>query len=118
MAPIDGEIETQIVAAGDYVKVGDPLFKLVGMQELRAHLLLPESGRHPHPARAEGACSRSPAAPERVVEARIDEIKPTVGANNRALDAIVQVQRATAALFRGGGTVNARIVTQRARRAR
>ena len=43
VAPIDGEIETQIVAVGDYVKLGDPLFKLVGMQELRVHLLLPEA---------------------------------------------------------------------------
>jgi RND family efflux transporter MFP subunit len=43
VAPIDGEIETQIVATGDYVKLGDPLFKLVGVQELRVHLLLPEA---------------------------------------------------------------------------
>ena len=43
VAPIDGEIETQIIAVGDYVKLGDPLFKLVGVQELRAHLFLPES---------------------------------------------------------------------------
>ena len=51
-----------------------------------------------------------PAAPERVLEARIDEIKPTLGANNRALDAIVKI-RGEGTLFRGGGTVNARIVT-------
>ncbi|HEX6690231.1 MAG TPA: efflux RND transporter periplasmic adaptor subunit, partial [Burkholderiales bacterium] len=41
VAPVDGEIETQVVAVGDYVKLGDPLFKLVGVQEMRAHLLLP-----------------------------------------------------------------------------
>ena len=109
LAPVDGEIETQIVAVGDYVKLGDPLFKLVGVQELRAHLLLPE-----------GAATRirtglkvllsPPAAPERLIEARIDEIKPTVGANNRAIDAIVKF-RGDGNLFRGGGTVNARIVT-------
>jgi len=45
-----------------------------------------------------------------VLEARIDEIKPTLGANNRALDAIVKI-RGDGALFRGGGTVNARLVT-------
>ena len=43
VAPVDGEIETQIVAVGDYVKLGDPLFKLVGVQEMRVHLLLPEA---------------------------------------------------------------------------
>jgi len=46
-----------------------------------------------------------------VLTARIDEIKPTVGANNRAIDAIVKF-RAQGNLFRGGGTVNARIVTR------
>ena len=40
--------------------------------------------------------------------AQIDEIKPTVGAQNRALDAIVKFD--TDGSFRGGGSVNARIV--------
>jgi membrane fusion protein, multidrug efflux system len=108
LAPIEGEIEAQLVAAGDYVKVGDPLFKLVTMQDLRAHLLLPET-----------AASRirpglkvrlvSPASPDKVIEARIDEIKPTVIAASRALDAIVKFT-GEGSVFRGGGTVNARIV--------
>jgi RND family efflux transporter MFP subunit len=107
-APIDGEIETQVVAVGDYVKLGDPLFRLVGMQSLRAHLPLPEA-----------AATRirpglkvvlvAPAAPDAPLTTRIDEIKPTVGAANRALDAIVKF-RSEGTLFRGGGSVNARIV--------
>jgi membrane fusion protein (multidrug efflux system) len=110
VAPIDGEIETQIVASGDYVKLGDPLFKLVGMLDLRAHLFLPEA-----------AATRirtglkvilvPPAAPDRPLEAQIDEIKPTLGVNNRMIDAIVKF-RGDVTLFRGGGTVNARIVTR------
>jgi len=108
LAPIDGEIESQVVAAGDYVKVGDPLFTLVGMSRMRAHLLFPE-----------GAANRirpglrvrleSPAAPGKTVETRIDEIKPTVNAGNRALDAIVRFDSDDGA-FRGGGSVNARVV--------
>ena len=47
-----------------------------------------------------------------MIEARIDEIKPTVGANNRALDAIVKF-RGDGNVFRGGGTVNARVIIQR-----
>jgi len=107
VAPIDGEVEVQIVAAGDYVKVGDPLFKLVGTQRLHAHLPMPESaGRTIRP----GLKVRlsSPAAPARVIEARIDEIRPTVGAQNRALDAIVKFDND--GTFRGGGSVNGRIV--------
>jgi RND family efflux transporter MFP subunit len=51
----------------------------------------------------------SPAAPGKLVETRIDEIKPTVNAGNRALDAIVRFDSADGA-FRGGGSVNARVV--------
>jgi membrane fusion protein, multidrug efflux system len=109
VAPIDGEIETQIVAVGDYVKLGDPLFKLVGMQELRVHLLLPEAASTRIKPGLKVVLS-PPAAPERLLEARIDEIRPTLGVNNRALNAIVKI-RGDGALFRGGGTVNARIVT-------
>jgi RND family efflux transporter MFP subunit len=110
VAPIDGEIETQVVAVGDYVKLGDPLFKLVGVQELRAHLMLPEAAATRIQTGLKVVMS-SPAAPERLIEARIDEIRPTVGANNRALDAIVKF-RGDGNTFRGGGTVNARIVTR------
>ncbi|HWA38775.1 MAG TPA: efflux RND transporter periplasmic adaptor subunit, partial [Burkholderiales bacterium] len=110
VAPIDGEIETQIIAVGDYVKLGDPLFKLVGVQELRAHLFLPESAATRIRPGLKVVLA-PPAAPEKVVESVIAEIKPTVGTSNRALDAIVKF-RGEGNLFRGGGTVNARIVTQ------
>jgi membrane fusion protein, multidrug efflux system len=110
VAPIDGEIETQVVAQGDYVKVGDPLFALVGMQRMRAHLLFPESAanriRPGLKVRLE-----SPAAPGRPIDTAIDEIKPTVNAGNRALDAIVRFQSDDGA-FRGGGSVNARVVVE------
>jgi membrane fusion protein, multidrug efflux system len=108
VAPVDGEVEAQIVAAGDYVKVGDPLFRLVSVQELRAHLFLPEAAA----TRVRPGLRvrlTSPAAPDRPIEARIDEIKPTVVAASRAIDAIVKF-RGDGTVFRGGGTVNARIV--------
>lgn len=107
VAPIDGEVEVQIVAAGDYVKVGDPLFKLVGTGRLHAHLPLPEASG---PKIRTGLKVRlsAPSAPEKFVEAKIDEIRPTVGAQNRALDAIVKFDNDGS--FRGGGSVNARIV--------
>lgn len=110
VAPIDGEVETRSVGIGDYVKVGDPMFKLVGTQRLRAVLLLPEA-----------AASRirpglkvvlvSPAAPDKPIASVIEEIKPMVGAANRALNAIVSFTGDGNA-FRGGGTVNARIITE------
>jgi RND family efflux transporter MFP subunit len=108
LAPIDGEIETQVVASGDYVKVGDPLFTLVGMQRMRAHLLFPESaGTRIRPGLK--VRLESPAAPGRTIETRIDEIRPTMNAGNRALDAIVRFDNEDRA-YRGGGSVNARVV--------
>jgi RND family efflux transporter MFP subunit len=109
LAPVDGEIEVQTVAVGDYVKLGDPLFKMVGVRELRVHLLLPEAAANRIRPGLKVVLS-APAAPEQMLEARIDEIKPTLGTNNRALDAIVKVS-GVGTFFRGGGTVNARIVT-------
>ena len=107
VSPIDGEIEVQIIAAGDYVKVGDPLFKLVGTHRLHAHLPLPENTGGAIRAGLKVKLS-APSAPEREIEARIDEIRPTVGAQNRALDAIVKFDNDGS--FRGGGSVNAKIV--------
>ena len=110
LAPIDGEIETQVVAAGDYVKLGDPLFALVGTQRMRAHLLFPESAAD----RIQPGLKvrlESPAAPGRAIESTIDEIKPTMNAGNRALDAIVRFETGDGA-FRGGGSVNARVVLE------
>jgi len=77
---------------------------------MRAHLLFPESAtnriRPGLKVRLE-----SPAAPGRPIESAIDEIKPTVSAGNRALDAIVRFETADGA-FRGGGSVNARVVLE------
>jgi RND family efflux transporter MFP subunit len=107
LAPVDGVIEVQIAAPGDYVKVGDPLFKMVGTGRLHAHLPLPESADH---VIRPGLKVRlaAPAAPERELEARIDEVRPTVGAQNRALDAIAKFDND--GTFKGGGSVTARIV--------
>lgn len=110
VSPIDGEIEIQIVAPGDFVKVGDPMFQLVGTQRLHAHLPFPESAasrlRVGQPVRL-----NSPLVPDLVIEAKIDEIRPTITATSRALDVIVKFD--TDGRFRGGGTVNAQVVTGR-----
>jgi len=110
VSPIDGEVEVQVVAVGDYVKVGDPMFQLVGTQRLNAHLPFPESAA-PRLRVGQPVRLSSPLAPDFVVEAKIDEIRPTITATSRALDVIVKFD--TDGRFRGGGTVNARVVTGR-----
>jgi membrane fusion protein, multidrug efflux system len=108
LSPISGRVQEQIVTDGDYVKVGDPLFQLVGTLRLVAHLPFPESAlsrlRVGLPVRIS-----SPTAPDLVIKARIDEIRPTVTASSRALDVIVKFE--TDERLRGGGTVNAAVVT-------
>lgn len=111
VAPIDGAIEERMVSPGGYVKVGDPLFRLVGKERLRAHLPFPESAA-PRLRIGQKVLLSSPLVPGRVVEARIDDIRPTITATSRALDVIVGFD-ADGAAFRGGGTVNAQIVIGR-----
>jgi RND family efflux transporter MFP subunit len=110
VAPVEGVIETQIVAAGDYVKVGDPLYRLVSNRILKAHLPYPESAaariRPGQPVRL-----TSPQQPDRVIEGSVEQVKPTVSEGSRALD--VQVRLDNDGGLRAGGTVNGAIVTGR-----
>jgi RND family efflux transporter MFP subunit len=110
VAPIDGEVEVQIVAPGDYVKVGDPMFQLVGTSRVHAHLPFPESAA-PRLRIGQPVRITSPLVPGVVVEAKIDEIRPSITATTRALDVIAKFD--TGGKFRGGATVNAQVVTGR-----
>ncbi len=110
IAPIDAEIEQRMVSPGDYVKVGDVMFRLVGKERLRARLPFPESTA-PRLRLGQRVLISSPLMPDRVVEAKIDDIRPTVTATSRALDVIVGFD--SAGTFRGGGTVNAQVIVGR-----
>lgn len=110
MAPIDGVIEVQIASDGDYVKIGDPLFKMVSNRRLRAHLPFPEAAA----ARMKpGLPVRivSPLAPGKVIETTVEDVRPTVSESGRAIDVTVRFDNDGA--FKGGGTVNAAIVVAR-----
>jgi RND family efflux transporter MFP subunit len=109
VSPIDGRVEVQIVAVGDYVKVGDPLFKLVGTTQLRAHLPFPESAA-PRLKQGQKVRISSPLVPGKVVEGEVSDIKPTVTETSRALDVIVRFTTEDQT-FLGGGTVNGQVVT-------
>jgi len=105
-APHDGVVEAQMIAAGDYVKVGDPLFQLVSNKRLRAHLPFPESAA-PRLARGQAVKLTSPTAPGKVFEAKIADIRPTVAESSRALDVIVDLDND--GTLKAGGTVNASV---------
>lgn len=108
VAPFDGIIEEQIVARGDYLKLGDPAFRLVSNAQLRARLPFPESAA-PRLKPGQKVRLASPLQPGRIIEGVVDEIRPALTETSRALDVIVRIDNADAAL-RSGGSLDAAIV--------
>ncbi len=108
VAPFAGIIEEQIAATGDYVKLGDPLFRLVSNARLRAHLPFPETAA---PRLKVGMPVRitSPLLPDTGISAVVEDIRPTVGDGNRAIDVIARLENPGA--LKGGGSVDAAVVT-------
>ncbi|MDP2808601.1 MAG: efflux RND transporter periplasmic adaptor subunit [Rhodocyclaceae bacterium] len=103
-APADGVIENQMISAGDYVKVGDPLFQFVSNRTLRAHLPFPEAAAS-RLSRGQAVRLTSPQAPGRTFEGIINDIRPSLADGSRALSAVVDIDNDGA--LKSGGTVNA-----------
>ncbi len=114
VAPFAGIIEEQLAAVGDYVKLGDPLFRLVSNTRLRAHLPFPESAA---PRLKVGMPVRivSPLVPGGSIDAIVEDIRPTVGEGNRAIDVIARLDNPGG--LKAGGSVDAAVVTGQKERA-
>ncbi|GAB4168884.1 MAG: efflux RND transporter periplasmic adaptor subunit [Rhodocyclaceae bacterium] len=109
-APFDGVVEARIASAGDFVRVGDPLLRLVSSRKLRAHLPLPEtSAAHLRPGLP--VRIRSPQRPGRTIQGVIADIRPTVSEGSRAVDAIVEIDNDGS--LRSGGSVDAFVIFSR-----
>jgi membrane fusion protein, multidrug efflux system len=116
-SPVDGTIEVQIAAVGDYLKVGDPLVRLVSNARLRANLPFPESVAQ-RLERGQLVKLNSPLQPNRTVEGRIEDIRPTLLETSRAVEAIVRIDNTAASEeLRGGGSVDAVVVIGRKEQA-
>lgn len=89
-APVDGKVEKLIIAVGEYVKVGDPLMQIISRQKLRANLPVPESIA---PQIKVGSKVRltTPAAKQPQL-GQINELKPLINADSRALYAVADIQ--------------------------
>ncbi|WP_081908717.1 efflux RND transporter periplasmic adaptor subunit [Ferriphaselus sp. R-1] len=85
VSPLDGRLERQFVVPGQYLKVGDPAFRVVYMKKLRARLPFPEemAGRI-QPGMEVHVSSPGVAG---VQNGKIDEVRPMSGATNRSFDA-------------------------------
>ncbi|HET7687547.1 MAG TPA: efflux RND transporter periplasmic adaptor subunit [Candidatus Macondimonas sp.] len=109
-APAAGVIAQRLVSPGDYAGAGNPLFQLSTDQTLRVVLPFPESLGN----RLEvGQTLRihAPMAPEERVEVPITEIRPVIGAQNRAIEVLAEIRNPGG--WRAGGSVTGEVVLVR-----
>ncbi|HLP98438.1 MAG TPA: efflux RND transporter periplasmic adaptor subunit [Sideroxyarcus sp.] len=108
LSPVDGRVEKQIAVAGQYVKLGDPMFQVVSLNRLRARLPFPET--------MAGKVQRGMpvrigvAGGDATLTARIAEIRPMTAATNRSFDAYAVFDNP--GMWRPGATVTATVVLE------
>ncbi len=87
-APLDGKVQSRLVAEGDYVNPGKPMFVIAGSNRLQIHLPFPESIARRFAA-GQAVRITSPTTPDTVIEGKISEIRPVITAGSRSIDVIV-----------------------------
>jgi RND family efflux transporter MFP subunit len=108
VSPLDGRIERQLAMPGQYLKVGDPVFRVVYMKQLRARLPFPEEmagrirpGMEVHVA--------SPGVSERV-SGKVDQVRPMSSAGSRSFDVLAEFDNPG---WKPGATVTGAVVLGR-----
>lgn len=106
VSPVNGTVETRLVSAGDYLKVGDPIMQIISKQKLRAHLPFPE---HIGAKLKPGLKVRltTPTSSSKV-ETVIHELKPLIAEGSRTVDVIADVVNQSD--WQPGATVNGTVV--------
>ena len=89
-APISGRIEKQIPSIGDFLKIGDPVFQIINIKKLRAHIPFPEKLvsklKAGTPIRL-----KSPTSPNEIIS-KIAELKPKLMSDSRSIDVIADIE--------------------------
>lgn len=91
ISPLAGTIDQRLVSAGEYVKSGQALFKLVSQDVLTVNLPFPETMASRLKAGLEVSLS-SPLSPDVKVSGEVRELRPALNAANRTIEAIVDVR--------------------------
>jgi membrane fusion protein (multidrug efflux system) len=107
VAPFDGVVEDRIASVGDYIKLGDPMFRLVSNSHLRAHLPFPESAAQ-RLKPGQPVKLYSPLLPGKMISGEVEDIRPTLTDTSRSIDVIARVINTPELL--GGGSVDAAVV--------
>jgi len=106
-SPVDAIVERRLISVGDYVSPGTPIVTIVGREGIRAVLPFPErlSGQL-RPGLA--VTLEQPARPGEAVTGTVTEVRPMVGTNNRAVEALVDLPGASE--WPAGGSITAKLV--------
>jgi len=106
-SPVDAIVERRLVSVGDFVSPGTPVVTIVGTEGMRVVL--------PFPERLSGQLKTGlavtldqPSRPGEAITGTISEVRPMVGTNNRAVEALVDLPAAVD--WPPGGSVTARVV--------
>jgi len=108
-SPIAGLVDERMVSEGDFVTPGTPLVRLVNEDRIRVFLPFPETIADRLQTGLPVRLWR-PGAPDRVVEATISEIRPTVGARSHSVEAVVHAENPGG--WRSGASVIGEIVLE------
>jgi len=106
-SPVDAVVERRQISEGDFVAPGTPIVTIVGLEQLRVVLPFPErlSGQ----LKAGLAVTMDqPSRPGQTLTGTITEVRPMVGTNNRAVEALVDLPPGED--WPPGGSVTARVV--------
>lgn len=105
-SPIDGMIDGRLVAVGDYVKDGMPIFKVADTGTLRVVMVFPEPAL-PKLRVGTPLKIRTAVAYERVIKLAITEIRPYVETANKGIVAYADVRDPHASHAGGSAAVQA-----------
>lgn len=108
-APIAGQVEQRMIAAGNFVKAGDPAFRLSTRGNLRIRLPFPETvaGRLHVGLPVELAIAT---APDTTITGKISEIQPVIGNSNRAMNVFVEMENP--GQWQPGASVKAKVILE------
>lgn len=90
VTPVSGVIQQRLIATGDFVNRGQPLFEITRPHLLQARLPYPESVAL-QVRTGQAAKIYSPLTPGEFVEGEITELQPSIGIGSRAVMAIVDL---------------------------
>lgn len=109
VSPVDGRVDNRMVSVGDWIDLGKPAFQLSTSESLRIRLPFPETAAQRIKV-GQAVKLSTPTAPDATVTGKIEQVRPMVGATNRAFDAVVEVKNPGG--WKPGASVNGAVVVE------